>query len=94
MSVRQANSSAATTAAVAATATAAAPSPMVDVGEAANESILAEGNSFNTVAQEKPLKRTVVVSIKSTLNGKCCRILTQHKFLPTRLPTCFNNEFV
>lgn len=49
---------------------AAAPAPMVDVTEASQETALAEGNSYNVVAQEAPLKRNVVVSIKSTLNGE------------------------
>ena len=65
MSVRQSNASSATTLAPA------APTPMVDVTEAAQETALAEGNSFPVVNQEAPLKRNVVVSIKSTLNDLC-----------------------
>ena len=43
----------------------------VDLAEAAAETALAEGNSYNVAAQEKPLTRNVVVSIKSTLNDLC-----------------------
>ena len=64
MSVRQNNSSSATT-----VTTAAAPTPMVDMTEASQETALAEGNNFNVLSADAPLKRNVVVSIKSTLNG-------------------------
>ena len=60
MSVRQSNASSATTTMV---PNAAAPAPMVDVTEASQETALAEGNNYNVVAQEAPLKRNVVVSI-------------------------------
>lgn len=64
MSVRQNNLSSTTT-----VTTPLAPATMVDVTETSQETALAEGNSFNVVSAETPLKRNVVVSIKSTLNG-------------------------
>ncbi len=63
MSVRQNNSSNATT------VTAAALTPMVDMTEASQDTALAEGSNYNVVSSDAPLKRNVVVSIKSTLNG-------------------------
>jgi len=65
MSVRQ-NSSAATTSSSVANVM---PTPMVDMTEASQETALAEGNNFNVASAEAPLKRNVVVSIKSNLNG-------------------------
>lgn len=65
MSVRQNNASASTTVA------APAPMPTVDMSEAVAETSLAEGNSFNTANAEAPLKRNVVVTIKSSLSDLC-----------------------
>lgn len=66
MSVRQSNSSEVEQA-VAQPAQAAATT----FGEAAAETALAEGNSYNVASPDRPLTRTVVVSIKSTLNDLC-----------------------
>lgn len=72
MSVRQNNSSAATT-----TTMQQAPSIVpqtMDVSEVAADTALAEGNNYNVVNAEQPLKRNVVVSIKSTLNDLCLQV--------------------
>ena len=39
--------------------------------DAANESALAEGASFAVATPENPLKRTLVVSIRASLNELC-----------------------
>jgi hypothetical protein len=69
MSVRQNNASNATT-----VSTAVAPTHMVDMTEASQETALAEGNNFNVLSADAPLKRNVVVSIKSTLNDLCLQV--------------------
>ena len=48
-----------------------APVAATTFGEAAAETALAEGNSYNVASPDRPLTRTVVVSIKSTLNDLC-----------------------
>lgn len=65
MSVRQSNSSE-----VEQVAAPSAPA-VATFGEAAAETALAEGNSYNVASPDRPLNRTVVVSIKSTLNDLC-----------------------
>lgn len=75
MSVRQNNSSSATT-----TAMQQAPTIIpqtMDVSEVAADTALAEGNNYNVVTAEQPLKRNVVVSIKSTLNDLCLQVCNQ-----------------
>ena len=47
------------------------PTQLVDMADAAASTSLAEGNNFNTLSADAPLKRNVVVSIKSTLNDLC-----------------------
>ena len=86
MSVRQSNASSATTTMV---PNAAAPAPMVDVTEASQETALAEGNNYNVVAQEAPLKRNVVVSIKSTLNGEADLYGLNFYSFPRLSSSCF-----
>lgn len=47
-----------------------APQP-ANVGEAAAENHLAEASTFNTTNPEHPLSRSVVVSIRASLNDLC-----------------------
>ena len=46
------------------------PGDVIEQAQAA-DAPTAEGNSFNIAAPDNPLKRTVVVSIKASLNDMC-----------------------